>query len=97
MTSTFPEVDVGQIGLYVGTIGSSFALAQFATNFFWGWLSDRIGRKPVVMMGTILTAACFVAFGFCRTLWQAILVQALMGLVMAIQGVISTCLWGDHR
>jgi MFS family permease len=92
MTSTFPEVDVGQIGLYVGTIASSFALAQFATSFFWGWLSDRIGRKPVIMMGTVLTAACFVAFGFCRTLWQAILVQALMGLVNGNQGVISTCL-----
>ncbi|KAE8450271.1 hypothetical protein EG329_006699 [Mollisiaceae sp. DMI_Dod_QoI] len=92
MTSTFPEVDVGQIGLYVGTIASSFALAQFATNFFWGWLSDRIGRKPVVMIGTTLTAACFMAFGFCRTLWQAILVQALMGLVNGNQGVISTCL-----
>ncbi|KAI6717183.1 hypothetical protein B2J93_5482 [Marssonina coronariae] len=92
MTSTFPEVDAGQIGLYVGTIASSFALAQFATNFFWGWLSDRIGRKPVVMLGTVLTAACFVAFGFCRTLWQAVLVQALMGLVNGNQGVISTCL-----
>ncbi|PBP22150.1 putative MFS transporter [Diplocarpon rosae] len=92
MTSTFPEVDAGQIGLYVGTIASSFALAQFATNFFWGWLSDRVGRKPVVMLGTLLTAACFVAFGFCRTLWQAVLVQALMGLVNGNQGVISTCL-----
>ncbi|KAF8864597.1 MFS general substrate transporter [Acephala macrosclerotiorum] len=92
MTSTFPEVNVGQIGLYVGTIASSFALAQFATNFFWGWLSDRIGRKPVVMLGTTLTAACFLAFGFCKTLWQAILVQALMGLVNGNQGVISTCL-----
>ncbi|PQE32813.1 mfs transporter protein [Rutstroemia sp. NJR-2017a WRK4] len=83
MTSKFPEVDPSQIGLYVGTIASSFALAQFATNFFWGWLSDRIGRKPVVMLGTLLTAACFVAFGFCRTLWQAVLVQALMGLSQA--------------
>lgn len=92
MTSTFPEVDVGSIGLYVGTIASSFALAQFATNFFWGWLSDRIGRKPVVMLGTILTATAFIMFGFCRTLWQAILVQAFMGLVNGNQGVISTCL-----
>jgi MFS family permease len=92
MTSTFPEVDSSKIGLYVGTIASSFALAQFATNFFWGWLSDRIGRKPVVMLGTVLTAACFVAFGFCRTLWQAVLVQALMGLVNGNQGVVSTCL-----
>ncbi|KAI9880965.1 MAG: hypothetical protein M1830_009459 [Pleopsidium flavum] len=92
MTSTFPEVGDGQVGLYVGIIASSFALAQFTTNFFWGWLSDRIGRKPVVLMGTLLTAVCFVAFGFCRTLWQAITVQALMGLVNGNQGIISTCL-----
>lgn len=92
MTSSFPEVDPSQVGFYVGTIASAFALAQFATNFFWGWLSDRIGRKPVVLTGTILTAACFVAFGFCKTLWQAIVVQLLMGLVNGNQGVVSTCL-----
>lgn len=92
MASTFPTVDVDEVGLYVGIIASSFALAQFATNFFWGWLSDHIGRKPVVLCGTLLTAACFMAFGFCRTLWQAILVQALMGLVNGNQAVISTCL-----
>ena len=92
MTSTFPEVDSSQIGLYVGLIASSFALAQFATNFFWGWLSDQIGRKPVVMLGTLFTAASFVAFGFCRTLWQAIVVQMCMGLFNGNQGVISTCL-----
>ncbi|KAK6442120.1 hypothetical protein LTR95_001649 [Oleoguttula sp. CCFEE 5521] len=92
MASTFPEVRTGQVGLYVGLIASSFAAAQFATNFAWGWLSDRIGRKPVVLCGTILTAACFVAFGFCRTLWQAIMVQVMMGLVNGNQGVISTCL-----
>ncbi|KAL9101199.1 MAG: hypothetical protein Q9163_003517 [Psora crenata] len=92
MTSTFPEVRPGRVGLYVGTIASSFALAQFATNFFWGWLSDRIGRKPVILTGTLLTAACFIAFGFVRTLWQAVLVQVLMGLVNGNQGLVSTCL-----
>lgn len=92
MASSFPEVKEGQVGLYVGLIASSFALAQFATNFFWGWLSDRIGRKPVVLCGTLLTACSFVAFGFSRTLWQAVVVQALMGLVNGNQGVISTCL-----
>lgn len=92
MASTFPEVNPGQVGVYVGTIASAFALAQLTTNFFWGWLSDRIGRKPVILLGTILTAACFLAFGFCRTLWQAIVVQALMGLVNGNQGIVSTCL-----
>jgi MFS family permease len=92
MAKTFPEVKEGQAGLYVGLIASSFALAQFATNFYWGWLSDRIGRKPVILIGTLLTMACFIAFGFCKTLWQAIVVQALMGLVNGNAGVVSTCL-----
>lgn len=92
MVAGFPEVEDGQVGLYVGVIASCFALAQFATNFAWGWLSDRVGRKPIVLTGTLLTAACFVGFGFSRTLWQAALAQALMGLVNGNQGVISTCL-----
>ncbi|KAK4550748.1 hypothetical protein LTR36_000327 [Oleoguttula mirabilis] len=92
MAATFPEVGAGQVGLYVGLIASSFALAQFTTNFAWGLLSDRIGRKPVVLIGTFLTACCFLAFGFVRTLWQAILVQVFMGLVNGNQGVITTCL-----
>ncbi|KAL1606645.1 hypothetical protein SLS60_004051 [Paraconiothyrium brasiliense] len=92
MAKSFPEVKDGQAGLYVGLIASSFALAQFATNFFWGWLSDRIGRKPVIIMGTFLTLLCFVAFGFCRTLWHAILVQVCMGLFNGNAGVVSTCL-----
>ena len=92
MASTFPEVNPGQVGVYVGTIASAFALSQMVTGLFWGWLSDRIGRKPVILCGTILTAACFVAFGFCRTLWQAVMVQAMMGLVNGNQGVVSTCL-----
>ncbi|KIW76033.1 hypothetical protein Z517_10778 [Fonsecaea pedrosoi CBS 271.37] len=92
MASTFPEVKQGQVGIYVGTIASAFALAQLATNFFWGWLSDHIGRKPVILMGTIFTAACFVAFGFVKTLPQAIAVQAFMGLLNGNQGVVSTCL-----
>ena len=92
MASTFPEVDVGQVGMYVGLIASSFSAAQFVTNFFWGWLSDRVGRKPVILSGALLSAACFLMFGFCKTLWQAIVVQILLGFVNGNQGVFSTCL-----
>ncbi|KAF2131088.1 MFS general substrate transporter [Dothidotthia symphoricarpi CBS 119687] len=92
MTKSFPEVKDGQTGLYVGLIASSFALAQLTTNFFWGWLSDKVGRKPVIIMGTFLTMLSFMAFGFCRTLWQAVVVQALMGVVNGNAGVVSTCL-----
>jgi MFS family permease len=92
MTASFPEVTTGQEGFYVGLIASAFALAQFGTNFFWGWLSDRIGRKPVIICGTLLSMLCFLAFGFSRHLWQAILSQVLLGLVNGNQGLVSTCL-----
>ncbi|KAI9716819.1 MAG: hypothetical protein M1812_005159 [Candelaria pacifica] len=92
MASTFPGVDEEQVGLYTGLIASSFALAQLSSNYFWGWLSDRIGRKPVILIGTLLTAACFIAFGFCRELWHAVVVQVFMGLVNGNAGVVSTCL-----
>ena len=92
MASTFPSVNPSRVGLDVGTIASAFALAQLVTGFFWGWLSDRVGRKPVIVFGTLLTAGCFMAFGFCKTLWQAILVQALMGLTNGNQAVVPTCL-----
>ena len=92
MIGSFEGCQPGQVGLYVGLVASSFALAQFTTGFFWGWLSDKIGRKPVVLTGTLLTGACFVAFGFCQTLWQAIFIQVLTGLVNGNQGVVSTCL-----
>ena len=46
----------------------------------------------MVLTGTVLTAACFVAFGFCKTFTQAIIVQVLMGLANGNQGIISTCL-----
>ncbi|KAF1991579.1 MFS general substrate transporter [Aulographum hederae CBS 113979] len=92
MTASFPGVNGDKVGMYVGLIASAFALAQLATNFFWGWVSDRIGRKPVILLGTLLSAGCFVAFGFCRRLWQAILVHALLGLVNGNQAVVTTCL-----
>ncbi|KAK6537786.1 hypothetical protein TWF694_010694 [Orbilia ellipsospora] len=92
MVGQFPGVEPGDVGVSVGMVASAFALAQFVTNFFWGHLSDRIGRKPVILCGTILTAGAFVLWGFTSSLREAILVQALMGTVNGNQGVVSTVL-----
>ncbi|PYH48149.1 MFS transporter [Aspergillus saccharolyticus JOP 1030-1] len=92
MVSSFPEARPNTVGMYVGALATAFAIAQLVTNYFWGWLSDRVGRKPIILLGTILTAVCFCAFGFCKNLYQAIAVQALMGAVNGNQGLVSTCL-----
>ena len=92
MTASFPGVGPNKVGLYVGVIASCFAAAQVATNFFWGRLSDRIGRKPVILLGALGAATGFLAFGYVKSLWQAAVVQAFIGMVNGNAGVVSTVL-----
>ncbi|KAK0726184.1 major facilitator superfamily domain-containing protein [Apiosordaria backusii] len=92
MVASFPEIPSGQEGMYVGLLASAFAMAQLATNLLWGWLSDRIGRKPVMLIGTSLLAGCFCFFGFCTTYAHLIMVHVAMGLLNGNAAVVPTCL-----
>ena len=92
MVASFDEVPDGQEGLYVGLLASAFALAQLATNFLWGYFSDRVGRKPTMLLGTTLLMVCFVFFGFCTTYAQLIMVHVAMGLLNGNAAIVPTCL-----
>lgn len=73
--------DESKISLYAGLVTSAFTFAEFATGLFWGRLSDRIGRKPVLLTGLIGTAISVVAFGFAQNLLTAIIARAIGGLL----------------
>lgn len=60
-----------QIGLWVGLLMTSYSAAQFLFSPFWGALSDRIGRRPVLMIGLVGNTVFFTAFGFSNTLMFA--------------------------
>lgn len=92
MVANFPEIPDGQVGLYVGLLASAFALAQLLTNLLWGHLSDRVGRKPVMLLGTGLLMVCFAFFGFCQRFWQVLVVHAAMGLLNGNAAVVPTVL-----
>ncbi|KAI5867393.1 MFS general substrate transporter [Durotheca rogersii] len=92
MIESFPGVSHDQVGLYVGVLASAFALAQLATNLLWGYLSDTIGRKPVMLLGTLLLCFCFAAFGFCTRYLHIVLVHVAMGLFNGNAAVVPTCL-----
>ncbi|KAG5987390.1 hypothetical protein E4U54_005012 [Claviceps lovelessii] len=92
MVASMPGVPAQNGGLYVGMLASAFALAQLSTNFLWGYMSDIVGRKPVLMAGTFSLMCCFCAFGFCREYWQMVLVHALMGLLNGNAACVPTVL-----
>ena len=82
--------DDTQISLYAGMLITAFAFAEFSTGMVWGRVSDRIGRKPVLIMGLAGTALSMISFGFARTLPGAIIARALGGLLNGNVGVLQT-------
>ena len=70
-----------QIALYAGMVTSAFAFAEFSTGVLWGRLSDKIGRKPVLIGGLAGTALSMILFGFSKSLPMALVARALGGLL----------------
>ncbi len=79
----FPEVTPAQVGLALGIYGLSQALLQIPL----GWLSDRVGRKPVIVGGLILFAVGSAVAALAEGVHGVILGRALQG-AGAIAGTI---------
>lgn len=73
--------DAREIAIYVGMVTSAFTFAEFSSGFFWGHLSDRVGRKPVLLAGLAGTALSMLVFGFAPSLPVALVARALGGLL----------------
>ena len=41
----------GASAFVVGMLGTSFSLMQFLFSPLWGRLSDRVGRRPIILIG----------------------------------------------
>src|SRR5258707_15367643 len=54
--------DLGASGLMIGIIQASFSAMQFLFAPGWGRLSDRIGRRPVLLVSTAAAAVSYVVF-----------------------------------
>ncbi len=59
---------------------SAYSLGQFFGEPFWGRLSDRIGRKPVLLITVGANAIGYLALAFAPNIWVAIAVRLFTGL-----------------
>ncbi|EKG20060.1 Major facilitator superfamily [Macrophomina phaseolina MS6] len=57
---------------------------------YWGGLSDRIGRKPVLLLGCAGTLLSLLVVGFATNFWIALVGRALGGFLNGNIGVIQT-------
>ena len=72
---------------------SAYSLGQFFAEPFWGRLSDRIGRKPVLLMTLVANALGYLMLAFVPNIWLAIAVRLFTGLgagnISTVQGYVA--------
>jgi MFS family permease len=72
---------------------SAYSLGQFFAEPFWGRLSDRIGRKPVLLATLLANAVGYLALAFVPNIWLAIAVRLFTGLgagnISTVQGYVA--------
>jgi MFS family permease len=64
----------------VGLLVSTFSVAQFVCAPLWGRLSDRIGRRPILLLGLAGSAAGWALFGAASSLWMLFLGRIVAGV-----------------
>jgi len=72
---------------------AAFSIGNFFAEPLWGRLSDRIGRRPI-LLGTIFASGVgFIALAFAPNIWMVLLIRLLSGLttgnLSTIQGYIA--------
>lgn len=68
---------------YIGTLASLYALMQFVFAPVLGALSDRIGRRPVLLISLAGAAINYVVMAFAPSLWLLFVGRAVAGLTSA--------------
>ncbi|KAI0847491.1 MFS general substrate transporter [Daldinia vernicosa] len=75
---------------YAGLLVSAYAVAEALTAIGWGALSDRYGRKPVVLFGLGGVAVSSLIFGLATEYWVALLARFIGGALNGNVAVMQT-------
>ncbi|KAJ3048244.1 hypothetical protein HK097_010741 [Rhizophlyctis rosea] len=79
--------DPTEIGYYAGLITTTFSLAQVISSIPIGMLSDRFGRRPMLLLGLLGNVISACLFGLARNFAWAVVARAMLGFVNGNIGV----------
>ncbi|MCW5581562.1 MAG: MFS transporter, partial [Luteimonas sp.] len=72
-----------QAALWIGVFGTVFAAIQFVCSPIQGALSDRYGRRPVILLSCLGLGLDFVIMALAPTLWWLLLARVFSGVFSA--------------
>ncbi|KAG1866196.1 MFS general substrate transporter [Suillus subluteus] len=84
--------DERKTGYYAGLIESLYYAVEAVTILQWGRVSDRIGRKPVILVGLFGITLSIVSFGFSNKFWMIILSRCAQGALNGNIGVVKSAM-----
>jgi DHA1 family multidrug resistance protein-like MFS transporter len=87
--------NLGAGGRELGWLTAVYALTQTICAPFWGALSDRIGRKPVIGVGMIGYAVSLFLFGLASSFWALFIARSLSGILSSASSAASLAYVGD--
>jgi len=79
----FYAMHFGATPTVIGLLSSSYSFMQFLFVPFWGRLSDRIGRRPIILMSVTGSFISYLIFGFADSLAVLFISRILAGFMGA--------------
>ena len=73
--------EFGASAFLLGLMTASYAVVQFLFAPIWGQVSDRVGRKKVLMIGITGLAFSFLLMGFAKSYWMLFTARVLGGFL----------------
>ena len=87
---------MGASGSQYGLLIALYAIMQFFFSPFWGGMSDRVGRKPVLLAGIFGGGLTMLMFGMASQLWMLYAARLLSGLLASATMPAAMAYIGDN-
>lgn len=87
--------DLGAGGTELGLLVASYAVMRLIFGPVWGSLSDRVGRKPIMMIGVFGYGITMIGFGLATRIWMMFAARILSGILSSATSPTTMAYIGD--
>lgn len=75
--------DIGGAAIWGGVLAAAFSAMQFLFSPTVGNISDRFGRRPVLLVSLFVMLLDYIVMGFAHTIWLLLATRLIAGITAA--------------